>query len=1223
MFGKLLGFELKYHIKSVGFWVTFTILFLLGLLTMSVDFIVMGSASGERIHANGANLLATQTALFSIALIFFAAIFVVGGLMRDYTYKTLEIVHATPVSNFNLIITRIVGVVIATFLCVSAADLGLFVGQFVPWMDKEALGPVHIWYFVYPLLIFTAVNALFVSSVFALIAATTRSRAMVYVSAVGLLILYFGVLLFMNKMDSDLWTSLAEPFGLGAHGNVTQFWPPAEQNARLLPLFGYVGMNRLLWLCVGLVFYALSAKLFVRGLKGRKTKTLASDEEAQIPVKLRPAPIDTSMRARMGVFFKRSLFEYRTTIKSIPFIILTLIAVAFFIISIVANMVVGTTTTLPTSAKMISTVLGSLAIPLLIIIVFFGGDLIWRDRASGMHEILDASPVGNLQLMAAKWLAMIGIVITLLLVGIGVGMIAQILLGDIPVHPATYFMTAFMQFAPRMILMAILAMFIQNFMPGRISGMIAAGVVMFFFLDFVGMLPFYHPLMNYGSMPTGPYSEMSGFRDLIRFKWFGVYWGSLAALMGVVGVWMWRRGTDVRFRTRVRLMRQRMHGPSLTLGLVFLTGFVGTGAYIFKSYNIDEHYRTAKQAEKRAAYWEKQFGALRKLDPPKVRAVDVKFDLDPDKRTVHIKGQYEIENTTGAPLKDVYLQMPVRKEGIKTLALAGARRVTPKPEDGGETLEDFNTRHYRFDPPLAVGAKTTLDFDYRSAPPHLGRNVPFLKNGTFVNSGQVLPHFGVGDHRLHNPDKRRKYGLPELEKLPAREDMHARQFSFFNKEADYVDYHAVICTAKEQIPFTPGKRIRTYERDGKACREYRGIRPLAAFFSYVSARYALKTGVWQDKQGGKLPLEIYYHKPHDYNVDLMMEAMKTALSTYTDTYGPYPYAQLRILEFPYGGFAQSFASTISFSENIGFVQDPGDPKDVKKMDLATFVALHEIGHQWFGHQIIPARTKGFNVLSEGLTQNAAMTAYEKTLGWKKARRLLQYNDIEGRGSSYLLGRVVDAKAEPPLAKAEEQGYLVYGKASWVFWGMKHYIGEDKIQGAVRRFLKTYGYKGPPYPTTKELVAALRAVTPEDMQGLITDYWERIVFWELKPEDDIKLTKNPDGSYHVNLTIDVDKKIADEKTGKETSVKDIDGETLSEWVEIGFYDKATNPKDTLGGDWLSLERVHVTKAKTNLSFDVPKKPAFLMLDPRRLLIERNVRDNIKKLNSADTEKETGR
>ena len=1206
MLGKLTAFEIRYHTRHVGFWITIAIMALLGFLVMSTDVLTISANTGERIKANGAATIALQTSVFSLFSIFFGAIFVVSGVMRDQVFKTLEIVHATPVSTRDMTLSRMIGVYAATFLCIFAGTAGLFAGQFAPWIDKDTLGPVHILYFLQPTLVFTAVNALLISALFTTVAAFTRNRALVYVSAVALFILYTASGIFVGEDAPDWLTALVDPFGSSALALTTQYWPADEQNTRMVPLWGLVGLNRLVWGGLGLALYVLVFGAFKRGLGAIKTRQSADDDGAGTGrIVLQGATPEHGLASAFRALWRRFAFEYLATVKSVPFIILSLLALVLFAVTLYAQMKVVPNPVLPISINMATLVIGSMLIPLLIIIVFFSGEMTWRDKTAGMTEILDASPVPNWPLLAGKWLALIGVVYTLLVLGMVFAMIAQMLLGDIPVHVGTYLTYTFVSFAPSLVLYALLVLFIQNFMPNRVAGMLAAGALVVFFFFFAANLPFSHPLMQFGNVPTGRYSEISGFASLDRFVWFGLYWGSLGGLFVMFSIWLWRRGLQTSLLQRLKTLGKRVHPASIAVALVFAAGFIGTGAYIFKAYNIDNDFRTRKQNELRQVQWEKLLGSHLKDPLPKIRAVTADVRFNPARRTAVVKGLYRIENTTGKALKQLYVTLPRRKTADnRRLSLQGAVPVTRGKDI--KALEDFGIRIFRFDPPLAPGAQTVMTFETFVRAPSLGDNEPILRNGTFINNTVVMPSLGVTDRRMRNPDKRRKYKLPEYEKRPDRTDMAARQRNFFGAAADYVDFAATVCTDKGQIPIAPGALLREYEKDGQTCRDYKSARPIANFFSFLSARYAVRKDVWKNPHGADVPLAIYYHPSHGYNVDIMLKAMKEALSTYTSLFGPYPYRQIRILEFPNAGFAQSFAGTIPFSENIGFVLDPGDPKDNRKLDLATYVVMHEIGHQWFGHQIMPADTKGFNVLSEGLTENAAMTAYERALGWQKARRVLERRAIR----PYLTQRAVDRKAEPPLARAEGQQYLDYNKASWVFWGLKHYIGSDRMQGAIRAFLRDYGYKGPPYPTTAQLVEALRAAAGPKWQGLITDYWDRIVFWDLKFGDEATVKPGKAGGYDVTLTIRADKKIADEKTGKETSVSKIKGEKLDEWVEVGFYDH--DPKETLGGDWLKLERVHITNPDTTLSFTLDKRPSYVVLDPQRLLIERNVKDNEKAL-----------
>jgi len=164
-----------------------------------------------------------------------------------------------------------------------------------------------------------------------------------------------------------------------------------------------------------------------------------------------------------------------------------------------------------------------------------------------------------------------------------------------------------------------------------------------------------------------------------------------------------------------------------------------------------------------------------------------------------------------------------------------------------------------------------------------------------------------------------------------------------------------------------------------------------------------------------------------------------------------------------------------------------------------------------------------------------------------------------------------------------------------------------VQEAMRKFLKEHGTSGPPYPTTLELVSQLKETLGSDYHQLIKDYFDKITFWELKIEDDVDVTANG-SKYDVSLPISVNKKYAARKDGKETSVADIPGADLNEWVEVAFYTE--DPKETLGENPFLSKVMKITEAEMTLEFTLDKRPTHILLDPKRLLIERNLTDNVK-------------
>ena len=82
---------------------------------------------------------------------------------------------------------------------------------------------------------------------------------------------------------------------------------------------------------------------------------------------------------------------------------------------------------------------------------------------------------------------------------------------------------------------------------------------------------------------------------------------------------------------------------------------------------------------------------------------------------------------------------------------------------------------------------------------------------------------------------------------------------------------------------------------------------------------------------------------------------------------------------------------------------------------------------------------------------------------------------------YLRGRAFEQKKELPLSRVENQPYIHYDKGSLVFYALQDYIGEDKLNQAIRTFRDAHAFKGPPYPSSEELVQRIREVTPPELQ----------------------------------------------------------------------------------------------------------------------------------------------
>jgi ABC-2 type transport system permease protein len=287
-----------------------------------------------------------------------------------------------------------------------------------------------------------------------------------------------------------------------------------------------------------------------------------------------------------------------------------------------------------------------------------------------------------------------------------------------------------------------------------------------------------------------------------------------------------------------------------------------------------------------------------------------------------------------------------------------------------------------------------------------------------------------------------------------------------------------------------------------------------------------------------------------------------------------------------------------YSESIGFAADVRDPETI---DYVSYITAHELGHQYWAHQIVGGNMQGSTLLSETLSQYSALMVMKELYGEDKIRRFLKYELDQ-----YLQGRKVDILPEQPLIRVEDQQHIHYRKGSLVMYLLQHRLGEDAVNRALARLIERYRFKPAPYPRSLDLLAELRkeAKTPEQ-QALITDLFERITIYDLKAKEAV--TKQlPDRTYRTRITIEAGKFTADGK-GKETPAK------LAETIEVGVFTARPGTGEFAKANVLSMKRYPVRAGKQVIEVVTKGKPTFAGIDPYNFYIDRDSDDNLVPVN----------
>ncbi len=599
-------------------------------------------------------------------------------------------------------------------------------------------------------------------------------------------------------------------------------------------------------------------------------------------------------------------------------------------------------------------------------------------------------------------------------------------------------------------------------------------------------------------------------------------------------------------------------------------------------------YRSSQDEERWTANYEKTLLRFETTPQPRIVQVQLDVDIRPHQPKVTTRGVYVVENRTDGPLREIHVRFP-RDLVMRSLSIQGARPKT--------TYDQYNYRIFAFDTPMQPGEQRKMAFETvltQRGFKNSGNMTSVVDNGTFINDRDIAPTLGMDRQGLlQDRRKRAKYGLPRELRMPQLGTPGADQVNYIGHDSDWVTSDIRVTTDADQTPIAPGYKVLERVLDGRRTAEFRTESPILRFFSIQSARYATR----QERYKG-IDLTVFYDPHHLWNVERMVTAMKASLDYYQANFSPYQFRQVRFLEFPaYQDFAQSFAGTIPWSEGLGFIADL--PKDTTKIDYVTYVGAHEIAHQWWAHQIVGADEQGSTVLSETLAQYSALMVMKHMYGPDMIRRFLKY-ELD----RYLRARGGGVLPEQPLERVEDQAYIHYRKGSLVMYRLQDEIGEDAVNAALRDLLVKYAFKGPPYPTALELVAALRAHAPASAQGLITDLFEKITLYDIKTTKAVA-TKRADGWYDLALTVTAHKLYADGK-GKETEAP------MNEVLDVGLFDAEPGKAGFDSKKVLLFQREPIRSGVQTVHLVVARLPKFAGVDPYNTLIDRNADDNVVKV-----------
>ncbi len=1091
MWYTIFKFEIQYRIKRPDTYVFFLFLFLFSIV--GVDFIFQGSDMGLMKNNSPIVIAKTMGAITGIFMILASMIMGVS-VLRDFEYNIESLLFSAPINKKDYLQGRFLGSFAVLLFAFTGILFGMMLSEFMPWHNPEDLLGFNAIVYIKTFLMVTLPTLFFGASLFFVTGALSRNLVVVYTQG----IILFVIFMLTKAITHEFWQAILDPFSLTTTTFATKSWSALEKSTQELTFLGVLMYNKLFWVTLGILALIYGYKKFnfnvvkeKQSKRKRIQKLAAKSAYVNTDIEIPKVKKQYGLPSKWTQLKEFSWFYFISICKQASFWGIVICGMIIILINSVNLGTVYGVDSYPATYFIVEELQETSIYFFIIVLVFYSGELVWKERSAKLNLIYDATPMSSFLKLAGKYIGLNLIYVVLMLALIGSGIIFQTLRGYYKYEFQVYFYGFFLEILPFLALYTCIAFFIQSMVNHKFVGIML--VIVFFIANVaLGLFGFDHDLYFFGGSALGTYSDMNGYGHFLKpYLLIKLYWFLFGILLLIIGSLVNVRGTETNLMQRIRASKNRLSKPLFIVASMVFLVFILMGSLIFYNTNILNTYWTnTKATEFRVAY-EKELKQFEYVPQPKIVDVNLKVELYPSSRDYTVEGYYILKNTNAQPINEIHIQKLI-EENITLDAVTF---------DGGATENNtyatYDYTIYQLHSSLNPGDSIKMNFkqSFTTNGFEAGNsNANIVENGTFFNN-KDFPTLGYNrKYELSDRDERSEYNLSERTNRANRNDPKELVNARSGSDSDGIHFEMVIGTEINQTALVPGNLLREWTENNRNYFHYKMEIPMIDFYSIVSARYDIKKDQWISKSDAiskQVDLEVYYHKGHEYNIDRMMMAMKASLDYYSTNFSPYQYEQLRIMEFPrYAQFAQSFPGTVPFSESIGFVLDIDDETDV---DMAFYVTAHEIAHQWFAMQVEAANVKGQYFILETLSQYAAMMVLKAHYPKEKVHQFLELQ-LE----KYEEGKLRESGAEPTLALVDNQDYIYYAKGAINMYQFQKAIGEEQVNKALRRFLENWNttngklkMKTNRYATSQDLLGYFRAVTPDSLQHILVDQFESV------------------------------------------------------------------------------------------------------------------------------------
>jgi hypothetical protein len=380
------------------------------------------------------------------------------------------------------------------------------------------------------------------------------------------------------------------------------------------------------------------------------------------------------------------------------------------------------------------------------------------------------------------------------------------------------------------------------------------------------------------------------------------------------------------------------------------------------------------------------------------------------------------------------------------------------PDDGNP--DDKTVFQVKLPRPVAPGQEVVFHIKFKATFPEVIARTGYKR--TFLLAGQWFPKVGVWWHGQWNCHQ-----------------FHA-QTEFF---ADFGTFDVNITLPKDYVIGASGVQVSDHDNgNGTKTVAFHG-EDIHDFAWTADPNFKVITRTF-DGSAGPVKISLLSYDSHERAWQPYIDIVQQTMKRFDDWYGPYPYAQITVVDPPHGAMEAGGMEYPTFitGDSGWFI-----PKGVHFIQLVT---EHEFGHQyWYGMVATNEFENGW--LDEGINSYSEAKVLDNIYG--NDASILNWMGAQLGEPAYQRLAYLEAPDFDPISQLSfrdmslsSYGAITYGKAASMLISLEKIIGEPTLRNAMHTYFMRYRFT---HPTQQDFMRTVNEVAGQDLSW----FWNQAVY----------------------------------------------------------------------------------------------------------------------------------